>query len=243
MMNEILTIIIPVRFEAETIAATLEKITMSVHTPHKVFVVDDCIDPSDNTKEVVQTYIKNHANVLWMTKKKYDKDGFGPVLTKCITYIRTPYTLFLMADGCDNTDNIDDMVGFIQQKNADVVCGSRYIKYGKKIGGPFFQNMCSKILNFVLYIFHIGTTDATNAFKLYKTQFLRSIQPKYPCMGVEFSLQLTIHGYQHHGIYMDIPTVWRGRTKGDSKVNIFHRGPKYISLLMHFLSFKYGIFS
>jgi hypothetical protein len=42
---------------------------------------------------------------------------------------------------------------------ADVVCGSRYMIGGKKIGGPILQNILSRIVAIALTIFwHVPTT-------------------------------------------------------------------------------------
>ena len=238
MTTKVLTIIIPVRSEAETIEATLLKLTQSVHTPHSVFVVDDHVSPMDITRDIVLHYQKQYKNIYWITKNQYDADGFGPALCRGVKFVRTPYTIFVMADGCDDTNDIDTMVNVAKTSSFDVICGCRYMKGGRKVGGPLLQHICSFFLNYCLSFLGIGTRDATNAFKLYKTSFLRSIIPKRALSGVEFSLQLTIEGYRKHGNYKDISTIWRGRTKGISKVKLIIRGPKYIVLLIKAVSAK-----
>jgi len=54
MTRKLLTIIIPVRSEEETIGGTIELVEKTVHTPHIIMIADDTIDPSDRTIEIVE---------------------------------------------------------------------------------------------------------------------------------------------------------------------------------------------
>jgi hypothetical protein len=231
METKLLTIIIPVRDEKETIAKTVLHLKQSVHTPHIIFIADDTISEFDHTHDEVVKLQSTYDTIVWIAKKKTDPDGFGPSLCRAIRNVSTPYTVIVMSDSSDDPKTIDSMYTHISTHHSDIVCGSRYGKNAKKIGGPFMQNFLSWILNSGLYLFGFPTHDATNAFKMYNTRFLQKILPAHPSSGVEFSLELSLISYTHHALWKDIPTTWTGRTKGVSKVRLWKRGPKYLKLL------------
>jgi hypothetical protein len=230
MRAKTLTILIPVRSESEALPHTLQELEKSVKTPHFILVVDDHVDAKDKTPQTVKKLLSKYKTLLWLPKTPTDPDGFGPALCRGIETIQTPLTVIVMGDGCDDPKAIDTMVKRIQHTRIDVVAGSRYMKGGRKIGGPLLQHVCSLLLNKFLHFIGLPLTDATNAFKLYKTSFLHSILPQKPLPGVEFSLQLAIEGYQKQAKYIDIPTTWHGRAKGASKLRLLKNGRRYIKL-------------
>jgi glycosyltransferase involved in cell wall biosynthesis len=230
MTRKLLTIIIPVRREEKTIQKTLAVIEKNVHTPHVICIADDTVDVSDRTIPIVQQL--HHPFVSVSKKKTSDADGFGPALVRAVKLVKTPYTIFVMADMSDDSHTIDAMVQQAERHSYDIVCGSRYITGAKKKGGPKVQGALSTALNTILYRFlGMPTRDATNAFKLFKTDFLKSVLPKQPETGVEFSLQLIMEAVKKKPKISDIPTVWQGRSEGQSKVRLFARGPRYMRLV------------
>jgi len=236
-MSPKLSIIIPVRREEESIAQTIRQLEHSVKIPHITIIADDTIDRSDKTLTAISRLSLDCRKAVRIFRKKAgDQDGFGPALTRAMRKVTTPYTAIVMADLCDDPKTIDLMMKTALAKNLDIVCGCRYMRGGKKIGGPWIQGVLSAGLNSLLYyIGNVPTRDATNAFKLYRTSFLQSIVPKAPETGVEFSLQLILEAVKKHPKTLDVPTVWRGREKGRSKVKLFSRGPKYLRLVLRYI--------
>jgi len=145
-----LSIIVPVRREEETIVDTLESIKTYVHTKHEVIVVDDSITSSDKTKDadmtedIVKRYQKNHKNIKILKNQPNDAHGFSLAVWRGIQAVHRGITVFVMADGCDDLNTIDRMFEKILS-GYDIVCGSRYMKGGKKIGGPKLQGFFSRI--------------------------------------------------------------------------------------------------
>jgi len=236
MARKLLTIIIPVRREEKTIQKTITVLEKAVRTPHTICIADDTIDPSDRTLSIIRKL--NYSFLTVSKKKQSHKDGFGPALIRAVKTVKTPYTIFVMADLSDEPKSIDTMVQQAEREKYAIVCGCRYMAGAKKIGGPKVQGALSSALNAILYRFlGVPTRDATNAFKLFRTDFLQSVLPKFPETGVEFSLQLMMEAMKKKPKIIDVPTVWRGREQGVSKVKLLHRGPKYIRLLWSIVLF------
>ncbi len=166
-----------------------------------------------------------------IVKTNYNKNGFSNAVRKGIHKTSTDIIVIVMADLCDDPKTINKMYKKIIE-GWDVVCGSRYIEGGKKIGGPRIQNFFSALVCKSLhYITNIPTNDVSNAFKMFKKSIAGEIEYKSD-WGVEASLEFILRAYFKGFRIVDIPTVWRGRTIGKSKFKLLERSPKYLKIYL-----------
>jgi dolichol-phosphate mannosyltransferase len=236
-MNEQLTIVIPVRNEEQTITQTIESLHTLVKTPHVILIVDDSIDETDTTIARVESISKKiHPIKISYKKRGLDQNGFAYAIKRGIFEVDTPYVIFVMADACDDPKTIDIMFDNMkQQQRTTVICGSRYMKGGKKIGGPIVQGVCSTIVNTLLhFVFGVPTTDASNSYKMYSTNFIRTLHFSN-VSSFEISLYLLLQAFVKHVQIIDVPTVWKGRTVGFSKFNIINETPRYMRVIINSL--------
>lgn len=231
-MKPRLTIIIPVRKEEETIASTLDSLSI-VKTPHTIVVVSDILDKNDKTEEIVSQYAKRHRTVRLLKKHiGRDADGFSHALSRGAQATRTPFVVFVMADMCDDPKLIDRMYHIIQ-RGWDVVCASRYMKGGKKIGGPVVQGWFSFIINLFLYhVVRLPTHDVSNSYKMYTRSCLSRLSFDMST-GVETSLSLFLQAYKRGERITEVPTTWTGRTKGESKFQLWRQIIRYSKVFAH----------
>lgn len=226
------TIVIPARKEEANIEKTLGDIERSVMTPHRVLVVNDRVSKTDETAKVVTRFAQTHKNVSSVVLNRIGKKtpGFGVAIACGIRLAETAFVVVVMADACDDVQDIDRMVA-IARGGFDVVCASRYMAGGKKIGGPILQGLFSRLVNiFLRLVIGVPTWDASNAFKLYKRTFLKKLSIA-PTMGVEASLHLFLQAYFDGAKITEVPTIWRGRTAGKSTFAIGHRALPYARLI------------
>lgn len=225
-MKTKLTIIIPARNEKEAIVKTLDSLHKNVKTKHMILVVDDS---NDGTTEVVKKYIKMHKNVSFI-KGNPKKKSFARALKIGFSKTKTEAAVVVMADLCDDPKTIDGMFKKISE-GYDIVCGSRYMKGGKKVGGPVIQNIFSFLICKTLGVFTgIPTIDVSNAFKMYKLSILEDVTFNLSS-GVEASMELTLQAFFNGAKITEIPTTWLGRTLGQTKFKIFDRTPKYARII------------
>lgn len=223
-----LTIVIPAHNEEKIIAKTLDSIGKNVKIPHKIVVVNDC--STDNTEEVVKTYSKTNKNIIY-TETSPKQRGFANALQKGFSLVKTGAVVPVMADLCDDPRTINNMFKKIS-KGWDVVCGSRYMKGGKKYGGPVLQHHFSKSICLSLQaLTRIPTSDVSNAFKMYKIEALKKAETN-PGSGVESSMETLLQLYFKNVRITEVPTIWKGRTVGKSKFRIFERAPRYIKIYL-----------
>lgn len=227
-MRTPLTIIIPAKHEEHTIISTLEAIRRRVKTPHRVIVIN-ISDRNDTTAGLVLRYKKTHPRVS-LIRKITDHGTFGMPLIEGFRASRG-YVIPVMADMCDNPDDIDTMYG-LMERGWDVVSASRYMKGGRKIGGPALQSFFSRFVCYTLrLITGIPTGDISNAFKMYRTSQLSHVRIS-PEGGVEESMMIVLQLYFSGAKITELPTVWRGRTAGNSKFRLIERAPKYLQIYM-----------
>lgn len=236
-MKKEISIIIPARNEERSILRVLRSLKKTVQTTFEAIVVND--RSTDNTKAVVKKYSENNRNVkVISTKQKY---GFSNAIMEGIKKSSTDTIVVVMADLCDNPKTIDKMYKKLKE-GWDIVCASRYIKGGEKIGGPIIQNFFSMLVcKSLRYTVGLHTTDASNSFKMFRKSIFKNLNYKEN-MGVEASLDLILRAHFRGLKITDIPTTWRGRIIGESKFRLVERSPKYIkiyfwALLRHFVRY------
>ena len=111
----------------------------------------------------------------------------------------------------------------------DLVCGSRYMKDGRQIGGPWFKKTLSRFAGVSMhYLIGLPTHDVTNSFKMYTKKILTDITIDSTGgfeLGMEIVLKAFFKGYK----ITEVPSVWRDRPAGSSRFRLWQWLPKYLS--------------
>jgi len=230
-MNSIpLGIIIPVYNEAANIGRTLEAIQKLVTTPHIVYIVYDFDE--DNTLPVAKEYQDRGFNIRFL------KNPVRGVVNAIKTGLREAdgdYLLVTMADMSDDYSVVDRMYRLMLD-GFDLVCGSRYMKGGRQIGGPLIKRNMSRIAGVSLhYLSGVPTHDITNSFKLYRKAMIDSINIESGG-GFEIGMEITVKAYFSGYKVTEIPCTWTDREAGESRFRIAKWAPKYLK--WYFLAVK-----
>jgi dolichol-phosphate mannosyltransferase len=113
--------------------------------------------------------------------------------------------------------------------------GSRYMKGGRLIGGPFFKQLMSRWAGTSLYWFRrLPTHDATNAFKIYDRAMVRSFTIESRG-GFELNLELTVKAFLAGYRITEVPSTWRDRTSGESRFRLW----KWLPLYLHWYFYAF----
>lgn len=221
-----LTIVIPAHNEEGIIGKAIKAIEEQVAIDYEIVVVDD--HSSDNTSGEVKALIEKFPNIRSVENDR--ERGFANALRKGFSVSNSEFVIPVMADLCDDPLTINEMYKKATD-GYDIVCGSRYMKGGTKLGGPPIQNFFSRFVGCSLkYIIGIPTSDASNSFKLYRKKVLDSIKSK--SKGFEISMEIPLKAYFAGFSITEVPTVWKGREIGKSKFYIFKVAPDYIKLYL-----------
>ena len=220
-----LSIIIPVYNEADNIQELIRKINKQVTSSHQLIFVYDFDE--DNTVPVVKKLQKKQKNIRLVKNNMGDGQGVVNAIKAGFNVTKSGAIVVMMADLADDPKSIELMFKKIQQ-GYDVVCGSRYSKGGKKIGGPKFKSWLSKLSGLLTpLLLGIPTKDVTNAFKMYRKKVLDSIKIESQG-GFEIAMEIVIKAQAKGFKIAEVPTTWRDRTVGESRFQLLAWLPRYI---------------
>jgi len=219
-----LTIVIPVYNEGANFRALWTELTSGIKTPFIALVVYDFDE--DNTLPVVHEVIAGGETRLKLVKNAYGR-GVTKAIKTGLEAVESGPVLVTMADLSDEMTAVDKMYELYLQ-GFDLVCGSRYMRGGQLIGGPFLKQLMSRVSGLTLHYFRgVPTHDATNAFKLYDAAMVHDVKVE-SVAGFELGLELTVKAFLNGYRIAEIPSTWRDRTAGTSRFRIMHWLPHYL---------------
>jgi glycosyltransferase involved in cell wall biosynthesis len=232
-LDKSLGIIIPVYNEGDNIRDTIYAIEEKIESPHQVYIVYDF--DKDNTLPVVKTLIDSG---LYINLVKNPLGGIVNAIKTGLKEAEEDYLLVTMADLSDDYSIVDEMVKLMSE-GYDVVCGSRYMRGGKQIGGPLIKKTLSRLAGVSLWsLAGLPTHDATNSFKLYRKRMISSMDIESDG-GFEIGIELVTKA--HFGGYKvtELPCVWTDRQKGESRFQIIKWAPKYLKWYFYAIKKSY----
>ena len=221
------SIIVPVHHEENNIVKLLEDIQKYVKTSYEVLIIFDLQD--DPTVDIAKEYVRKNINQrIFLTKNESGtKKGVVNAIKTGIKKAKGEKSVVVVGDGSDDLRAIDKMSKKISE-GYNVVCASRYMRGGKKLGGPFIKTFLSKLAGLSLhYLSKLPTKDPTNTFKTYRTKDLKEMEIESKG-GFEYSLELIVKAHLKKLRITEIPTTWKDRTKGESKFKLIKWMPSYL---------------
>lgn len=219
-----LSIVIPVYNEGENIRKVIQGIEFVLKIPHEVLLIYDYDE--DSTVNPAKKLRKIYPSIK-LVKNKYGRGALNAIKTG-LEEGKGEAILVTMADCSDDPKSIIYMSKEID-KGADIVCGSRYSRGGKKIGGPLFKSFLSWLAGISgKYLIGIPTHDLTNSFKLYRKSLINKIKIESQG-GFELGMEILVKGYfQYNAKITEVPTTWHDRTEGKSRFRLLNWLPRYI---------------
>lgn len=228
--DEELNIVIPVFNEDENFPKTYRAIQEHVKVKYRIVVVYDFDE--DTTVPVVKKLAETDAR-LTLVKNTL---GRGPAnaLRAGFNSVQSGPVLVVMADLSDDLRDVQKMME-LYRKGFTVVCGSRYMRDGHQIGGPFVKRTLSRLAGLSLYYMRgIPTHDITNNFKLYDSRLLKEITIESE-MGFAIAMEITVKAFLMNKNITEVPTTWKDRMEGEARFKLFKWLPQYLH--WYFLAF------
>jgi len=230
-----LSIVIPAYNEEESIAAVINEIESNVRIAHELIVVND--HSTDKTPLIVSELSHKYPGVR-LVNNTNDK-GFANAIKFGLKEAKNELVIPVMGDLCDDLNTLNSMIEKIES-GFDVVCGSRYIKGGARIGGSKIKAFFSCSVGWSLfYLLGIPTHDVANAFKMYRKKVIDSINIE--AKGFEISMELPLKAYYAGFKITEVPTVWREREKGKSSFKMFKLIPNYLKFYLWGIKKRIGL--
>ncbi len=217
------SVVIPAYNEGDNITPCLDRIFAAISSPCEAAVVVD--SPDDATVPVLTDYAKTEPQLRTLVNTY----GRGPAnaIRYGIDHARADVVVVTMADGSDDPEQIEALTRLVE-RGVVVAAASRYAPGGQQVGGPILKGMLSKTAGRSLHRFaQVGTRDATNSFKAYNREFVRSvgIDSRH---GFEIGLELTVKAKRLGLPIAEIPTIWLDRDAGVSNFKLWAWIPSYL---------------
>lgn len=233
----LLSVVIPARNEEDCIVSTIQDLHSELtrnNVPHEIVVVDDA--SSDGTWKKVTDLAANLPQLRGFQNPS--QPGFGTAVIHGLDVMKGDAVVIMMAD---ESDDCRDVVRYWQKLNEghESVFGSRFIKGGSAAGYPAIKLFLNRLANlFLKLVFNIRLNDTTNAFKAYRRTVIDGCRPlisPHFNLTVELPLKAIVRGYS----WTVIPTNWRSRRHGVTKLRLKEMGSRYFFIVAYVWLEKY----
>lgn len=222
-MKPRVSIVIPAYNEGSEIEDVLGRLTETVQLPSEIVIVVDA--PDDSTVPYVEKYAVRNPHVRLLVNDV--QPGPAQAIRYGIERATADVVVVTMADGCDDPQQIDQLVRLVE-RGVVVAAASRYSRGGQQVGGPFLKSLMSRMAGLSLWaLARVGTRDATNSFKAYDVDFIRSVGITSGA-GFEIGIELVAKARRARLPVAELPTIWLERNQGVSNFKIVSWLPHYI---------------
>jgi dolichol-phosphate mannosyltransferase len=232
-----LSIVCPVYNEEAHVPALLDAIRANVKTPFELLFVYDTED--DSTLPAVHAAAGACPFPIHLVRNRFGRGALNAIRTGFLS-AESPLILVTMADLSDDYTIVDRMYLLASEGSADIVCGSRYMRGGRQIGGPKLKGTMSRIADVSLYYLRgVPTHDATNSFKMYRKTFLDSVSIESDG-GFEVALELVVKAFVAGRVILETPSNWLDRNVGKSRFRLYRWLPKYLRWYLYAFRHRAG---
>ena len=220
---ENLTLIIPAKYESESLPNVLEEL--------KRFNYRICVVLKNTDLKTINSIKKFNIEIIY--QKGY---GYGNALIEGINLCKTKYFCIFNADGSFDPIYLSQLKNKILL-NQDFVFCSRYEAGGGSeddtiltyIGNKFFTGLCN-------LLFKLKITDVLFTYVMGSTKAFKELNMSFN--DFSFCIELPIKAKKKNYILGNLPSVERSRKAGIKKVNEFRDGFLILMSIIKLLIFK-----
>jgi hypothetical protein len=234
---QLLSIVIPVYNEEETIVKTLQKLDKLPVKDIKVevLIIDDC--SQDNTPKYIKEFLDRYEGKTIYSYIRHDKNrGKGGALKTGFSNAHGDIFIVQDADLEYDSDEIPSVIDPIIQGRADVVYGSRFMTKKASRVLYYYHYLANKFLTFLSNVFtNLNMTDIETGYKAFRSEIIKSMIVH--SWGFGFEVEVTAKVAKLNCRVYEVPISYYGRTYEEGKKIGFMDGVKAI-----FLIFYYNLF-
>ena len=207
-----LTLVIPAKYESESLPQFLKEI--SNLKCKKLIVLEK------NDIETIDS-IKNFSDIDFLYQ---NRKGYGAAIILGISNVSTTYFCIINADGSMNPQYLGNMLDVTKKKNLDFLFASRYEKPG---GGSDDDSSLTLLGNYIFtkignIFFSLEISDILFTYVLGKKEIFKNL--KITSEDFTFCVEFPIKAKRHQAKYQTMPSYERSRIGGLKKVNALKDG-------------------
>lgn len=226
-----LSVVIPVHNEEECIEKVVGNLILELESnaiDREIILVND--NSTDASAEILHKLVNSDRRIKIIDSPP--PKGFGRAIRKGLDAVSGDVAVIFMGDG---SDDAADVVKYYHKilEGYDCVFGSRFIKGSRAEAYPKIKLLLNRLGNkLIQLLFFIKYNDTSNAFKAYRREVIRAVQPlvsQYFNITVEMPLKAIIRGFS----FAVVPINWYGRGSGVSKYHIRQLSRKYFFSILY----------
>jgi glycosyltransferase involved in cell wall biosynthesis len=232
-----ITAVIAAYFERENLGELTRRLLTEFEKLGLDFEILYVIQGDDGSKELVENLKDKRVRFLYFPKPlgvaKAFLAGFEDVVNK------TDFVLTMDADLNHQPEEMHGLWKCLQEKNADITIGSRYIKGGKVIGAPLWKNFLSRLMNKIINLFSgIGVADKTSGYRIYKPAVIKCVLKNISAENFEFYPEVIMVANKAGFTFAETPITFKFRVRGESKMYKMQTIVGYVKMFLKKLSPK-----
>ncbi len=214
-------VIIPTYNEKDNIAGIIDRV-FQLEKSFNILVVDD--NSPDGTANIVENLQNKYSQKIFLLNRP-KKEGLGKAYIAGFKWALQQdydYIFEMDADFSHPPEKLIDLLETLEQNEADVSVGSRYLKGRinvvnwdlKRILLSYFASI------YVRLITGIPVKDTTAGFVGYKKEVLKSFDfDKIEFIGYAFQIEMKYKAWKKGFKIKEIPIIFTDRVRGKSKMH------------------------
>ena len=228
--NPLLTVVVPVYNEEQALSSFAVHLIELCHTKdwRAVFVNDGS---NDHTRQILDHLSASQA--VRVVHHKVNR-GYGGALKTGISYVTTPFLVTMDGDGQHSPHEIESILQFAIESDADMVVGKRDEKGASGTYRTFGKFL---IRSFTKILMSLPITDLNSGFKIYRTDLAKRYMTVCPD-SMAFSDVITLVFLNEHNLVLEYPIQVSPREAGQSMINTFTAFETVIQVLNIALMFN-----
>ncbi len=209
----LLTVVVPIFNEEGTLPGFLEELVPYCNSRHwNLVLVDD--GSQDATGSILRKY-ENRQGISILHHKV--NRGYGGALKTGLLHVETKYAVTIDADGQHDPADIEKLLGFTLETDADLVVGNR----GRQEKGSTYRIVGKWLIrNFAALLMPIHVSDLNSGFKLYTASLVKRYLLLCPD-SMAFSDVITLIFIKKRHLVLEQPITIRKRAGGKSTISTF----------------------
>ena len=207
----LLSVLIPCFNEKNTIEKIVGKINKLENLNIEIIIIDD--NSIDGTREILKNEIKNQVSQIIFNEENHGK---GYCVKKGIEAATGDIILIQDADLEYDPKEYFKLIKPINDGNADVVYGSRFIGGDERRILFFWHTVANKLLTFLSNMFtNLNLTDMETCYKVFKKDLMQRIDLKEKGFG--FDPEITAKLAKQKPKIYEVGISYFGRTYEEGK--------------------------